>query len=107
MKRVNIILGACGLIILAYSLPSWAQVRQQTQTTTLSGTVESIDQSQRIVHIKTDDGKFETIDVPKTAKRFDELKVVHKHPPFSTVREQYKEDGMRVAARPICSGDDR
>jgi hypothetical protein len=75
MKRVNIIFSACGLVILAYSLPSWAQVRQQTQTTTLSGTVESIDQSQRIVHIKTDDGKFETIDVPKTAKRFDELKV--------------------------------
>ena len=52
MKRVNIILSACGLVILAYSLPSWAQVRQQTQTTTLSGTVESIDQSQRIMHIK-------------------------------------------------------
>ena len=28
-----------------------------------------------MVRIKTDDGKFETIDVPKTAKRFDELKV--------------------------------
>ena len=75
MKRVNTILIACGLVVLASSLPSWAQVRQQTQTITLSGTVESIDQTQRIVHIKTDDGKFETIDVPKTAKRFDELKV--------------------------------
>jgi len=63
------------LAILAFSLPSWAQIRQQTQTITLSGTVESVDQSQRIVHLKTDDGKFETIDVPKNAKRFDELKV--------------------------------
>ena len=73
--RVNTILSVCCLMILASSLPSWAQVRQQTQTTTLSGTVESIDQNQRIVHLKTADGKFETIDVPKTAKRFDELKV--------------------------------
>ena len=75
MKRLNTILTACGLVILASSLPTWAQVRQQTQTVTLSGTVESINQSQRTVHIKTDDGKFETIDVPKNAKRFDELKV--------------------------------
>ena len=37
--------------------------------------VESIDLNQRVVHIKTDNGKFETIDVPKNAKRFDELKV--------------------------------
>ena len=54
--RVNTILSACCLMILASSLPSWAQVRQQTQTTTLSGTVESIDQNQRIVHLKTADG---------------------------------------------------
>ena len=75
MKRVYTILSACGLVILASSLPSGAQVRQQTQTITLAGTVESIDLNQRVVHIKTDNGKFETIDVPKNAKRFDELKV--------------------------------
>jgi hypothetical protein len=75
MKRVNAILCVCGLGILALSLPSWAQVRQQTQTTTVSGTVESIDQNPRAVHIKTDAGKFETIDVPQSARRFDELKV--------------------------------
>ena len=75
MKRVYTILSACGLVILASSLPSRAQVRQQTQTITVAGTVESIDRNQRVVHIKTDNGKFETIDVPKNAKRFDELKV--------------------------------
>ena len=75
MKRVNTILSAFSLMILASSLPSWAQVRQQTQTITLSGTVEAVDQSPRTVHLKTDDGRFETIEVPKSAKRFDELKV--------------------------------
>jgi Cu/Ag efflux protein CusF len=75
MRRVNAILSAAGLLVLALSMPSWAQVRQQTQTINLSGTVESIDRNQRVVHIKTEDGKFETIDVPQSAKRFDELKV--------------------------------
>jgi hypothetical protein len=75
MKRLTVILGASGLV-LALSLPSWAQTRTlPTQTVTLSGTVETIDHSRRVVNIKTPDGKFETVDVPPAAKRFDELKV--------------------------------
>jgi Cu/Ag efflux protein CusF len=77
MKRVNIILSAAGLVVLALSMPSWAQLTKTlpTQTITLSGTVETIDKEKRMVNIKTPDGKFETIDVPPSAKRFDELKV--------------------------------
>ncbi len=64
MKRVNAILRASGLV-LALSLPSWAQVKQlPTHTVTLSGTVETIDHDKRILNIKTADGKFETLDVP-------------------------------------------
>ena len=75
MKRVNPILTAAGLV-LALSLPSWAQTRTlPTQTTTLSGTVETIDLQKRMVNIKTPDGEFQTVDVPPGAKRFDELKV--------------------------------
>ena len=76
MKRVNAILSASGLG-LALSLPSWAQeVRQlPTQTVTLSGTVATIDHNNRIVNIKKADGSFEAVDVPPSAKRFDELKV--------------------------------
>ena len=76
MKRVNAILSASGLV-LALSLPSWAQEVKQlpTQTVTLSGTVATIDHAKRVVNIKTADGKFETVDVPAGAKRFDELKV--------------------------------
>ena len=76
MKLVNAILSGAGLVVLALSMPSWAQTRTlPTQTVTLSGTVETIDHSRRVMNIKTPDGKFETVDVPAAAKRFDELKV--------------------------------
>jgi hypothetical protein len=58
-------------------MPSWAQLTKTlpTQTVTLSGTVETIDHARRTVNIKTSDGKFQTVDVPPRATRFDELKV--------------------------------
>jgi hypothetical protein len=64
-------------LVLALSLPGWAQDVKQlpTQTVTLSGTVATIDHAKRVVNIKTADGKFESIDVPPSAKRFDEVKV--------------------------------
>ena len=75
MKRVNAILSVSGLV-LALSLPSWAQVRTlPTQTVTLSGTVATIDHNKRIVNIRKADGSFEAVDVPAGAQRFDELKV--------------------------------
>jgi hypothetical protein len=76
MRRVSAILSAAGLLVLALSLPSWAQTRTlPTQTITLKGTVATIDHEKRVVNIQTPDGKFETVDVPPEAKRFDELKV--------------------------------
>jgi hypothetical protein len=76
MKRLHAILSAAGLMVVALSLPSWAQTRTlPTQTVSISGTVETIDHNRRIVNIKTPDGKFQSIDVPASAKRFDELKV--------------------------------
>jgi hypothetical protein len=76
MKRVNAILIASGLV-LALSLPSWAQETKQipTQTITLSGTVATIDHAKRMVNVKKADGSFETVDVPVGVTRFDELKV--------------------------------
>jgi hypothetical protein len=76
MKRVSAILGASGLV-LALSLPSWAQEVKQLppHKVTRSGTIATIDNSHRLVNIKLADGKYETIDVPKSVQRFDELKV--------------------------------
>ncbi len=75
MRRVAAILGASGLV-LALSVLSWAQVKElPKQTIKVSGTVETIDQANRSVNLKTADGKFVAIDVPASAKRFSELKV--------------------------------
>ena len=56
MKRITSILSACG-VVLALSLPSWAQeVRQlPTQTVIPSGTVATIDLDKRTVNIKKAD----------------------------------------------------
>ena len=57
--RVSTILSVSGLV-LALSLPSWAQVQTlPTHTVTINGTVETIDQAKRVVNIKTSDGKYE------------------------------------------------
>ncbi len=75
MKGVNAILAASGLV-LALSLPGWAQeVKQLTHSVTISGTVETIDHDKRVMNVKTADGTFQTIDVPPSAPRFDEVKV--------------------------------
>jgi hypothetical protein len=75
MKNVTMILSALGLVI-ALAMPIGAQVKiLPTETVTVEGTVETIDQARRHVNVKTADGKFVAIDVPKSAKRFNELKV--------------------------------
>ena len=62
-------------VVWALALPSWAQVRElPKQTITVAGTIETIDKTQRSINLKTADGKFVALDVPASAKRFDELK---------------------------------
>jgi len=64
------------VVALAFALPSWAQIKElPKQTVTVAGTVETIDKNIRGVNIKTADGKFVAVEVPASAKRFDELKV--------------------------------
>ena len=75
MKRETTMLTTFALV-LALALPCWAQVKElPTQTTTISGTIETIDQSKRAMNIKTADGKFVAFNVPASVQRFDELKV--------------------------------
>ena len=75
MKRATTMLGAFA-VGLALALPSWAQVKElPKQTITVAGTVETIDNNRHLLQIKTADGKFVALDVPASAKRFDELKV--------------------------------
>ncbi len=74
MKRGTIL--SAFAVVWALALPGWAQVKQlPTQTITIAGTIETIDQSKRAMNIKTADGKFVAVNVPESVKRFAELKV--------------------------------
>src|SRR5262245_34009893 len=56
IKRTTTILRASGMV-MALAFPCWAQVKAlPTQTVTIAGTVETIDQAKRVVNIKTADG---------------------------------------------------
>ncbi len=75
MKREMTMLSVFA-VAWALALPSWAQVKElPKQTITISGTIETIDQSKRAMNIKTADGKFVAVNVPESVKRFSELKV--------------------------------
>jgi hypothetical protein len=75
MKRATTMLSAFA-VVWALALPAWAQVKQlPTQTITIAGTIETIDQSKRAMNIKTADGKFVAVSVPKYVKRFNQFKV--------------------------------
>jgi len=75
MNRGKTLLTALALA-LAAALPAVAQVRQlPTDTTTIAGTIETIDQGKRAMNIKTSDGRFVAVTVPETVQRFGEFKV--------------------------------
>jgi hypothetical protein len=63
-------------LFLAVALPCLAQVKElPTQTTTIAGTIETIDQAKRAMNIRTADGKFVAVNVPASVTRFNEFKV--------------------------------
>jgi hypothetical protein len=75
MSHRTIILTAFALG-LPLALPALAQVRElPTQTRTITGTIETIDQSRRAMNIKTADGEFVAVTAPPSVKRFGDLKV--------------------------------
>ena len=75
MKRAVTMLSAFA-VVCALALPGWAQTRTlPTQTVTIAGTIETIDQGKRAMNIKTADGNFVAVNVPATVQRFNELKV--------------------------------
>src|SRR4029453_7021394 len=76
MNRAMTMLSAFA-VVCALALPGWAKEVKvlPTQTITIAGTIETIDQSKRAMNIKTKDGKLVAVNVPETVKRFNELKV--------------------------------
>src|SRR5262249_27466603 len=75
MRRATTLLAGLGLA-LAFTLPSSAQERSlPTQTTTISGTIETINGSTRAMNIRQDDGNLVAVTAPLSVTRFNELKV--------------------------------
>jgi hypothetical protein len=63
-------------LVVAVATPCWAQVRVlPTDTTTIAGTIETIDQSKRAMNIKKADGTFVVVNVPENVQRFSQFKV--------------------------------
>ena len=74
--RVGKSILAASALMLAVAVPTWAQIRQlPTDTTTIVGTIETIDQGKRAMNIKTADGMFVAVNVPQSVQRFNEFKV--------------------------------
>jgi hypothetical protein len=65
------------VLAVALAADAPAQVKEVPgDTVTVSGTVEAIDHTNRVLTLKSDeDGEFVTVDVPAGARRFDEIKV--------------------------------
>ena len=62
MKRTYAILGT-GLMVIALSVPSWAQTRiVPTQTVTIAGTIETVADSRHTVNIRKLDGNKASTD---------------------------------------------
>jgi hypothetical protein len=62
-------------LVLSTATITAAQLREAESQVTVQGTVEAVDHTNRTVTIKLQDGKVVTLDVPKEAMRFDEVKV--------------------------------
>lgn len=74
MRRGTTMLASLALA-LAFVLPSSAQEKTlPTQTTTIDGTIETIDHNTRALNIKTSDGVV-AVTAPPSVTRFSELKV--------------------------------
>ena len=67
---------ASAVLGLALATTAVAQVKEiPGEKRTVTGSVEAIDHSTRAVTLKGSDGTFHTVDVPASARRFDEIKV--------------------------------
>ena len=65
----------CVGMLLSAATISAAQTREAERQITVEGTVEAVDHKNRTVTLRMKDGKVVTLDVPKEAMRFDQVKV--------------------------------
>src|SRR5262245_11310999 len=74
MKREIVL--AAGVLSLALTSTAWAQKSVSESTSSkVTATIETIDSTNRVIALKTDDGHVETFVAGPEVKRFNELKV--------------------------------
>ena len=74
--RYAITTSTCGALALALAVSAGAQIKEVPgDAVTVSGTVEAIDHSSRVLTFKNEKGDMVTLDVPSDVKRFPEIKV--------------------------------
>jgi Cu/Ag efflux protein CusF len=74
--KLAITASACVALALALSASAGAQIKEVPgEALTVSGTVEAIDHTARVLTLKDEKGEFVTVDVPADVKRFPEIKV--------------------------------
>jgi hypothetical protein len=74
--KLKIVGATVAVLALAAALPVLAQQAEiPGDMVTVKGTVEAIDHTNRVLTLKMEDGEFDSIEIPKGAKRFDEVKV--------------------------------
>jgi ribosomal 50S subunit-recycling heat shock protein len=70
------VMASTAVLALALVVAAPAQQREIAgDMTTIKGMVEAIDHSNRVLTLKMDDGEFENVTIPKSAERFDEVKI--------------------------------
>ena len=75
MKLKSVFVAAAVLTLAVAGLAMAQQTEIAGDMTTVKGTVEAIDHTQRVLTLKMEDGVFDNITIPKGAERFDEVKV--------------------------------
>jgi hypothetical protein len=75
MKRMMGVLGVAAVGLLVGS-SVWAQSKTITgDMVTVKGTIEAIDHDLRVLTLKDEKGALKTVDIPRSAQRFSELKI--------------------------------
>jgi hypothetical protein len=74
MNRLSVL--AVGALVLGLAGTGWAQKSvSETVASKVTATIETIDSTNRLIALKTDDGKVETFEAGPEVKRFNDLKV--------------------------------
>jgi len=75
MSKLKLVLNAAILVVATATMVAAQATSPKPGTVTIKATIEAIDTANRVVTLKTENGKTAKVKVDKSVKRFDQLKV--------------------------------